>query len=304
MKKVLILQGIPGSGKTTLAKKLVNGGGWLRINKDELRDMMFNYQHSKGKENRVVNLRDWIISSTMLDGQYNIVVDDTNFNPVHIDTIKSIVDNFNKHILSGSLKPKEEYEVEVRLIDTPLKTAVERDRKRGEDGGRSVGPKVIKNMYRQRLALDSLPYAKPEDKPKAILVDIDGTLAHMIPKEQGGRSPYDYDRVSEDIVDEVIRDVVWKYQEAGYKIIIMSGREDDCRDVTEQWLASNGITYDHLYMRAAGDSRNDAIVKRELFDAHVRYDYRIEFVLDDRDRVVEMWRANGLKVLQVAEGDF
>ena len=32
--------------------------------------------------------------------------------------------------------------------------------------------------------------------------------------------------------------------------------------------------------------------------------YDVEFVLDDRDRVVKMWRDRGLKVLQVAEGDF
>jgi hypothetical protein len=59
-----------------------------------------------------------------------------------------------------------------------------------------------------------------------------------------------------------------------------------------------------LHMRPAGDVRNDAIVKLELFDQHVRDRYRVAYVLDDRDRVVRAWRSIGLTVLQVADGDF
>lgn len=57
-------------------------------------------------------------------------------------------------------------------------------------------------------------------------------------------------------------------------------------------------------MRPEGDIRKDSIVKRELFEKYVRPYYNIEFVLDDRNQVVEMWRSLGLKCLQVAEGDF
>jgi hypothetical protein len=57
-------------------------------------------------------------------------------------------------------------------------------------------------------------------------------------------------------------------------------------------------------MRAAGDTRNDAIVKGELFDIHVRDRYRVRFVLDDRNRVVDWWRRIGLRCWQVAPGNF
>jgi hypothetical protein len=57
-------------------------------------------------------------------------------------------------------------------------------------------------------------------------------------------------------------------------------------------------------MRPEGDTRNDGIVKNELFERHLAGRFIIDFVLDDRDRVVAMWRAKGLKVLQVAEGNF
>lgn len=54
-------------------------------------------------------------------------------------------------------------------------------------------------------------------KHKAIIVDIDGTLAHMT-----GRSPYDYSQVHTDEIDEVILDIVLKHQ-VGYHIFIVSG---------------------------------------------------------------------------------
>jgi hypothetical protein len=57
-------------------------------------------------------------------------------------------------------------------------------------------------------------------------------------------------------------------------------------------------------MRETGDRRKDSIIKKEIFDRHIRDVYNIEFVLDDRNQVVELWRSLGLTCLQVADGDF
>jgi hypothetical protein len=57
-------------------------------------------------------------------------------------------------------------------------------------------------------------------------------------------------------------------------------------------------------MRAAGDSRRDSIVKREIFDDRIRQVWHVKGVLDDRDQVVRMWRDLGLTCVQVAPGDF
>ena len=85
----------------------------------------------------------------------------------------------------------------------------------------------------------------------------------------------------------------------------MSGRDGVCEPETTKWLNDNEIPYDAMFMRAANDSRKDSIVKKELFEQFVRDHLAIEFVLDDRDQVVDMWRNElGLKVLQVAPGDF
>jgi hypothetical protein len=74
--------------------------------------------------------------------------------------------------------------------------------------------------------------------------------------------------------------------------------------LTEQWLAKHEVPYAGLFMRPAGDSRKDSIVKRELFDRHVAATWAVRGVIDDRKQVVEMWRAIGLMCAQVAPGDF
>ena len=57
-------------------------------------------------------------------------------------------------------------------------------------------------------------------------------------------------------------------------------------------------------MRKEGDNRPDEVVKEEIFNENIRGNYSVRFVLDDRSKVVDMWRQLGLKCLQVAEGDF
>ncbi len=135
-------------------------------------------------------------------------------------------------------------------------------------------------------------------KPIAVICDIDGTLAHMV-----NRGPYDPTKYLDDVRDDL---VAWAFDalSVGAVRIIMSGRDEDYRADTELWLKRNEIEFDQLYMRPSGDNRNDAIVKQELYEAHVKDVYDVRCVLDDRNRVVDMWRANGLRVFQVADGDF
>lgn len=137
-------------------------------------------------------------------------------------------------------------------------------------------------------------------KPQAIICDIDGTLAHM----DGKRTPYEYDKVGEDSVDETIRYIVNVYDAAGFVVLLVSGREASCFDRTVEWLDCNDVAFDDIFLRKTGDYRKDSIIKKELYETHIKDEYEILFVLDDRDQVVEMWRGEGLKCLQVQEGDF
>lgn len=119
------------------------------------------------------------------------------------------------------------------------------------------------------------------------------------------RSPYDDSLIHTDLPDDTVELIAWLVGRDGVRIILMSGRDEgNAREATEAWLKHYGIDHDALIMRPAGDGRNDAVVKNELFEERVAPHYNVLFTLDDRDRVVDMWRAKGIKCLQVAPGDF
>jgi len=68
-----------------------------------------------------------------------------------------------------------------------------------------------------------------------------------------------------------------------------------------------GFWEEILLMRPDGDYRPDAELKSELFDKLVDihgFDTKDTIIFDDRQSVVDMWRARGLTCFQVAEGDF
>jgi predicted kinase len=291
--KIIVLKGLPASGKTTYGKKLIEQSGskhggprtMVRISRDDLRESMFNYIMDQKHEKIIRELRDYMIVSALKKG-YDVVIDETNLNPKNLPGYKQLVKD------AGF---ENDVEFEEKFFDKSLKQCIADDLKRP----RSVGAKVITRFYEQYFTIKPLPYVADTTKLKAIIVDIDGTLAHMT-----GRKPHEYHRVFEDALDPIVASVVQRYKDDGYIIVLLSGRNDGCEDVTRSWLDANQVPYDSLLMRKEGDNRDDAIVKREIFDEHVRYAYNVEFVLDDRDRVVRMWRANGLKVLQVADGDF
>lgn len=141
------------------------------------------------------------------------------------------------------------------------------------------------------------------DGPLAFLVDVDGTVAL-----RGDRNPYDESRVSEDTPNQPVIAVVQALILYGLIPLYISGRTSACAQATSAWLIRQiGAPLDgtlRLFMRDTGDSRPDAVIKSELYDKKIAPYYCVVLSLDDRDRVVEMWRAKGLTCLQVAEGNF
>jgi hypothetical protein len=119
------------------------------------------------------------------------------------------------------------------------------------------------------------------------------------------RAFYHWDRVGEDHPNTPVVTVVQALAAAGHRIIYLSGRSEVCRRATSAWLATHiGVPGEDLHMRAEGDNRPDEIVKKELYERRVRPYHDVTAVLDDRNKVVAMWRKLGLTVLQVADGDF
>lgn len=57
-------------------------------------------------------------------------------------------------------------------------------------------------------------------------------------------------------------------------------------------------------MRAQYDRRRDDVIKRAIFETHIKGVYDVSLALDDRDRVVALWRSLGITCLQVDVGNF
>lgn len=144
---------------------------------------------------------------------------------------------------------------------------------------------------------------------KAILFDVDGTLAdlehrlkyvHQTPKDWHAF----HSSLMEDTPHEWCLELLNLYRGNGYKVILMTGRGEEYRDLSLKWFEKYDINYDELLMRPAGDQRHDWEIKKELYENFVKDNYDIRFVVEDRKSVVKMWRDIGLVCLQCAPGDF
>lgn len=279
-----MLSGLPGSGKSTWAIEQVhNDRSYIRVNKDDLRDMCHGGKWDPKREKQILLVRDAMVEAALRSGR-NVIVDDTNLHPKHEQRLREIAELCK-------------VDFEVKHFDVSVDDCIARDAKRAHP----VGEQVIRDMWRSFIRV--APEPQQEGLPPAIIVDIDGTLAIM-----GKRSPYDDHLADCDTLNTPVFDAMqaWLLVDDDRELIIMSGRDEGrSRDVTKEWLQRHHIFPDMLLMRPAGDVRKDAVVKRELFETHVKGKRYIHFVLDDRDQVVRMWRDElGLQCFQVAPGNF
>ena|SRR5712671_1452820 len=145
---------------------------------------------------------------------------------------------------------------------------------------------------------------------RCYLFDIDGTLADIRHRlHHIERTPKDWDAFFADCVDDLpfahVCELARDLDRAGQTIVFVSGRSDRVRIETRQWICEHVVLFDRpLYMRSQGDHRPDHVVKGELLE-QVRADgYWPIMAFDDRNQVVEMWRAKGIPCAQVADGNF
>lgn len=306
MPTLTITRGLPASGKTTYARAWVaeDPARRARVNRDDLRAQLHAGTWLGPDTERPIVAVQHAAIRALLDRGVDVICDDTNLPARTVRDLRRVA------VLAGA-----EFAV-VDLTDVPLETCLERNAGRIAGGG-LVPQEAIIDMNRRYIAGQRFPLPIPVDEadgdavstrpyvpfdlhPRAVMVDVDGTVALMV-----GRSPYDETRVHEDRPNSPVIAVVRAMVAAGYRIVFCSGRTEACRRETEKWLAEHvAVTYDGLFMRAVGDMRKDSAVKAELFDRHIRDAYWVVAVLDDRDQVVRMWRGLGLTVLQVAEGAF
>lgn len=141
-----------------------------------------------------------------------------------------------------------------------------------------------------------------------IIVDLDGTLAnvdHRVAHVQ--KDPPDWESFNafmmHDEVNPWCRELIASMRQRGHSVFLVTGRGEKQREVCVDWLRSKNVSYEGLFMRAANDTRPDAVIKEEIYQKELAH-FRVLFVVEDRLSVVRMWRKLGLTCLQCADGDF
>ena len=166
-------------------------------------------------------------------------------------------------------------------------------------------------------------------KKNTVIFDLDGTLANIEARRAKSltNDKMDWDvffnaeNIQLDLPNKPVIKMAQLLKQDGFKIVIFSGRNDRSFFATKDWLKVNKVPFNKLVMRpdkfkkdswpiANGNPATkemrwmpDEILKKEMLDTFINMD-EVFLVVDDRDKVVKMWRDLGLNTFQVAPGDF
>lgn len=296
MTTLTVTRGLPGSGKSTWTRERLAAavpGTAVNVNRDLVGHMLHGSRpHLPKTESQITTAHHATVESN-LRRSVDVIVDDTNLKAANLRKLCEIAWRCGA-------------DVEVVDFDIPVDQCIARDAERAQP----AGEEVIRNMARRYLTKKGfppiptrpdvpkgLPYVPDLTRHPTVIVDIDGTVAL-----HATRDPYDTSRYHEDVPNQPIVDAVRALHATGYHIVYCSGRHEDFRAVTDAWLSRHVGVSGRLFMRPGPGS--DDMVKLKLFDDYIRHNFNVRFVIDDRDRVVKMWRSLGLTVLQCAEGNF
>lgn len=303
MSKLLILVGAPGSGKSTFARYFLRTeDNWIRVNRDDFRLMQFGDSLMiPFYEERISKMVEASVL-TLLKSDTNVIIDATN---TSLRTIEDMIHTYTEYA-----------DISFKVFDLPVDELVKRCDKRYEETGKFISKSVVeRNVANLKHTLEKFDFAPiprkvqvatssyaTQDKnlPKAVICDLDGTLSLL-----NGRDPYNAATCDNDLLNEPVAAALKMAKQQGYQVILLSGREDKFREPTVRFLDKHQIGYDLLLMRTSNDFRKDNIIKRELFEGEIQGKYFVEFLLDDRNQVVDMWRKDlHLPCFQVNYGDF
>lgn len=305
--KIHTSRGLPGSGKTTLLSALALMDQGRLVGRDHIRTLLgVKGVGTPAQEMEVTKLQDALIINALKAGQ-NVYVDDMNLKNAYVSRLMGFADRFEAELVVHD------------LTNVPVDECIKRNARRD----RQVPTSLIEDLHYRFVrgkpyplpmpqaskGTEFLPpklYVPDESRPKAVLVDVDGTVAlHGTPENpESIRKHHDYDKVHLDLPNWPVITAVQAMINRGYIAVFLSGRPDSCEQATRMWLSKYLNCRGSLYMRKTGDGRPDYIVKNEIFDARVRDEFNVVMAFDDRNQVVDMYRSMGLTVLQVAPGDF
>lgn len=303
MPKIILTQGIQGSGKSTWAKKWVEEDPVHRVrwNNDDCRRMCGPYSVLE-RESFITSTRHSFIHKAMIDKK-DIVIDDMNLNTRTTEYYEKIVKAYND-------QNTDKYVLEYKqFFNISVDECILRDSMRPNP----IGEKIIKSTYRKyrdyiiNQSVNNMYDNLVPNNPKlenAIICDIDATLSLNLK----GRPFYGEgcaEGIADDIVIEPIANIL-RTMSKNNKILIVTGREGtkEIIDATINWLINNNIPYDSIYLRPVKDYSPGAECKKEIYNNYIKGKYNVSFVLEDNKKCVNMWRSEGLICLQPNDGNF
>ena len=151
----------------------------------------------------------------------------------------------------------------------------------------------------------------PPQKFKIVIFDLDGTLALIDDRRKISTKPngkldwdkfFDPKNISLDKPNIPVIKMAQSLCDSGHQIVIFSGRSKGTIHTTKQWLNKHNVPWHRLFMRPIKDFTPDDVLKQNWLNDIGKDDVLCTF--DDRNKVVDMWRANGITCFQVADGDF
>lgn len=282
---VIMTRGMQASGKSSWAIDFVQGHqDYKRCNRDSLRRMASNYTYDDLNEALVSRIEKETIRQ-IIDSGYHVVIDNMHLSDKTLEKTKQWITAYAK---------EKGITVSFVIRDFPitLAEALNRDAARTNPLGATVLKKTwrdyevpLKQMLKQYAPKNN----SCKEGPPAVLVDIDGTLA-----DSTDRKIFDMRKLGQDILITPVHTVVTALAAMSYNILVVSGRSEDTRDATAQWLAQNKVPYQGLFMRRAKDHKVDTEVKQEIYTQQIQPFYNVQFVIDDRPSVCKMWQELGV----------
>ena len=147
-----------------------------------------------------------------------------------------------------------------------------------------------------------------------IIFDLDGTLALIDKRREVSTKPngrldwgkfFNSTNIKLDEPNLPVIKMAQLFSEQGFNIVILSGRSNKTETATRSWLSKNKVPFNKLIMRNSETNHftPDWVLKKNMLDENLDIN-DIFLVVDDRDRVVKLWRSLGLTTFQVAEGNF
>jgi hypothetical protein len=288
MKELVVLCGPQGSAKTTYAKSSL--ASYTYISQDE-----------QGKPGYINNLK------AALERGDNVVIDRMN----HL-----------KEQRKGFITEAKAlgYTTRIIVFHVPYAVCHKRCMERANHPNIPQGDNVIVS---RALNTFFTKYERVEDgeadtierkgwdgaKDPAIICDLDGTLCtidhrlHFIKGEGKKNWAGFFGGIKDDKINTWCDEIIFSMKDF-YSIVLCSGRPDDHRQATVDWLKENTVSHDNLFMRHRGDYRADDIVKEMLLDFEILTQYKPLFAIDDRQRVIKMWRKRGIVCLDCCGEEF